>query len=121
MSPVDGERLSVSDNTIQGVARDNDGSVSRVDITVRDIYNGDIIVHQQSVSDFESNGAWSTTWDPTILQHDFEYEIDVQSYDGYDFSDMTTIKIIADNPSDAGNNQPIFDSEGLVTRNHSLL
>ena len=114
ISPVDGERLSVSDNTIQGVARDNDGSVSRVDITVRDIYNGDIIVHQQSVSDFEANGAWSTTWDPTILQHDFEYEIDVQSYDGYDFSDMTTIKIIADNPSDAGNNQPVFDSEGWL-------
>ena len=27
---------------------------------------------------------------------------------------MTTIKIIADNPSDAGNNQPIFDSEGWL-------
>jgi len=112
LSPQDGERLSVSDNTIEGVARDNDGSVSRVDITVRDIYNGDIVVHQQSVSDFEPNGAWSTTWDPTILQHDFEYEIDVQSYDGYDYSDMTTITIIADNPSDAGNNQPIFNSDG---------
>ena len=114
MAPQDGERLSVSDNTIEGVARDNDGSVSRVDITVRDIYNGDIIVHQQSVSDFETNGAWSTTWDPTILQHDFEYEIDVQSYDGYDYSDMTTISIIADNPSDAGNNQPVFNSENWL-------
>jgi len=114
LSPQDGERLSVSDNTIEGVARDNDGSVSRVDITVRDIYNGDIIVHQQSVSDFEPNGAWSTTWDPTILQHDFEYEIDVQSYDGYDYSDMTTITIIADNPSDAGNNQPVFNSDGWL-------
>ena len=114
LTPMDGERLSVSDNTIEGVARDNDGSVSRVDITVRDIFNGDIIVHQQSVSDFETNGAWSTTWDPTILQHDFEYEIDVQSYDGYDYSDMTTISIIADNPSDAGNNQPVFNSENWM-------
>ena len=114
MAPQDGERLSVSDNTIEGVARDNDGAVSRVDITVRDIYNGDIIVHQQSVSDFETNGAWSATWDPTILQHDFEYEIDVQSYDGYDYSDMTTISIIADNPSDAGNNQPVFNSENWL-------
>jgi hypothetical protein len=114
LTPLDGERLSVSDNTIEGVARDNDGSVSRVDITVRDIFNGDIIVHQQSVSDFETNGAWSTTWDPTILQHDFEYEIDVQSYDGYDYSDMTTISIIADNPSDAGNNQPVFNSENWM-------
>jgi hypothetical protein len=114
LTPMDGERLSVSDNTIEGVARDNDGSVSRVDITVRDIFNGDIIVHQQSVSDFETNGAWSTTWDPTILQHDFEYEIDVQSYDGYDYSDITTISIIADNPSDAGNNQPVFNSENWM-------
>ena len=114
LTPMDGERLSVSDNTIEGVARDNDGSVSRVDITVRDIFNGDIIVHQQSVSDFETNGAWSTTWDPTILQHDFEYEIDVRSYDGYDYSDMTTISIIADNPSDAGNNQPVFNSENWM-------
>ena len=91
---------------MRAYARDNDGSVSRVDITVRDIYNGGIVVHQQSVTDFEVNGAWSTEWDPTILQHDFEYAIDVRSYDGYDFSDMSTINIIADNPSDAGNNQP---------------
>ena len=114
ISPQDGERVSVSDTTIQGVARDNDGSVSRVDITVRDIYNGGIIVHQQSVTDFEVNGAWSTEWDPTILQHDFEYAIDIRSYDGYDFSDMSTINIIADNPSDAGNNQPSFDSDNWI-------
>jgi hypothetical protein len=112
LSPQDGERLSVSDTTINGVARDNDGSVSRVDITVRDIYNGGIIVHQQSVTDFEDNGAWSTDWDPTILQHDFEYAIDIMSYDGYDFSQMSTITITADNPSDAGNNQPSFNSDG---------
>ncbi|MDE0953209.1 MAG: Ig-like domain-containing protein, partial [Candidatus Poseidoniales archaeon] len=112
LSPQDGQRLSIADTTIEGVSRDNDGSVSRVDITVRDIYNGDIIVHQQSVTEFETNGAWSTTWDPTILQHDFEYAIDVRSYDGYDFSEMSTITIIADNPSDAGNNQPVFDSDG---------
>ena len=112
LSPQDGERLSVSDTTINGVARDNDGSVSRVDITVRDIYNGGIIVHQQSVTDFEDNGAWSTDWDPTILQHDFEYAIDIMSYDGYDFSEMSTITITADNPSDAGNNQPSFNSDG---------
>jgi hypothetical protein len=114
ISPQDGERVSVSDTTIQGVARDNDGSVSRVDITVRDIYNGGIIVHQQSVTDFEVNGAWSTEWDPTILQHDFEYAIDIRSYDGYDFSDMSSINIIADNPSDAGNNQPSFDSDNWI-------
>ena len=114
LSPQDGQRLSVTDNMIEGVSRDNDGSVSRVDITVRDIFNGDIIVHQQSVTEFEENGGWSTDWDPTILQHNFEYEIDVRSYDGYDYSDMTTISITADNPSDAGNNQPIFNSEGWL-------
>jgi hypothetical protein len=46
LSPQDGQRLSMADNMIEGVSRDNDGSVSRVDITVRDIYNGDIVVHQ---------------------------------------------------------------------------
>ena len=114
LTPQDGQRLSVTDTTIDGVARDNDGSVSRVDITVRDIYNGNIIVHQQSVSEFDASRAWSTQWDPTILQHDFEYAIDVMSYDGYDFSEMTTIMITADNPSDAGNNQPTFDSDGWL-------
>ena len=112
LSPQDGQRLSMADNMIEGVSRDNDGSVSRVDITVRDIYNGDIVVHQQSVTEFEANGGWSTDWDPTILQHDFEYEIDVRSYDGYDYSEMTTITVVADNPSDAGNNQPVFNSDG---------
>ena len=112
--PQEGQRLSVTDTTIDGVARDNDGSVSRVDITVRDIYNDGIIVHQQSVSEFDTNGAWSTEWDPTILQHDHEYAIDVRSYDGYDFSGMTTIVITADNPSDAGNNQPTFNSDGWL-------
>jgi hypothetical protein len=114
LTPQDGQRLSVTDTTIDGVARDNDGSVSRVDITVRDIYNGDIIVHQQSVSEIDASGAWSTQWDPTILQHDYEYAIDIRSYDGYDFSEMTTIIITADNPSDAGNNQPTFDSDGWL-------
>jgi len=114
LSPQEGQRLSVTDTTIDGVARDNDGSVSRVDITVRDIYNDGIIVHQQSVSEFDTNGAWSAEWDPTILQHDHEYAIDVRSYDGYDFSGMTTIVITADNPSDAGNNQPIFNSDGWL-------
>ena len=33
-----------------------------------------------------------------------------RSYDGYDYSDWTEVTIVADNPPDAGNSQPTFDS-----------
>ena len=115
ISPQDGDRMSVGVNSqIQGVARDNDGEVSRIDITVRDIFNGGTIVHEQSVTEILPNGGWVADWDSTHLIHDYQYSIEVTAYDGYDYSEMTTIAITADNPPDAGNNQPSFDSANWV-------
>ena len=111
ISPYDGQRLSVSSETVfEGVARDNDGSVSRVDFEIMDVANNFLLVISDSVSDFAPNGAWSIEWDSTVLMHDRQYLVRFRSYDGYDFSDWTEATIIADNPPDAGNNRPTFDS-----------
>ena len=42
--------------------------------------------------------------------HDMQYLVRFRSYDGYDYSDWEEMLIVADNPPDAGNNQPTFDS-----------
>ena len=113
ISPQDGQRLSVSEETVfEGVARDNDGSVSRVDIEVQDVVNNYLMVYSTSVTDFAPNGAWSLAWDSTQLMHDHQYLIRFRSYDGYDYSDWTEMFIVADNPPDADNNPPTFDPSG---------
>ena len=38
----------------------------------------------------------------------------MRSYDGFDYSDWVELQITADNPPDAGNNQPVFDSSGWL-------
>ncbi len=111
ITPYDGQRLSVSTETIfEGVARDNDGSVSRVDFEIQDVANNFLVVISDSVSDFAPNGAWSLEWDSTVLMHDRQYLVRFRSYDGYDYSDWAEATIIADNPPDAGNSQPTFDA-----------
>ena len=113
ITPQDGQRLSVSEGTVfEGVARDNDGDVSRVDIEVQDVANGYLLVYSNSVSDFTANGAWSLEWDSTHLMHDQQYLMRFRSYDGYDYSDWSELFIVADNPPDAGNSQPTFDQTG---------
>jgi len=111
ITPYDAQRLSVSEETIfEGVARDNDGTVSRVDLEIKDVANNYLLVHTDSITDFAPNGAWSLEWDSTNLMHDMQYLIRFRSYDGYDYSDWVEILIVADNPPDADNNQPTFDS-----------
>ena len=97
------------ESTFSGVARDNDNDVTRVDIEVLDTANGMIQVHTESVTEFDSNGEFISTWDSRALRHNSEYQIRMRSYDGFDYSEWKTVNIIADNPPDAGNNQPIFD------------
>ena len=97
------------ESTFSGVARDNDNDVTRVDIEVLDTANGMIQVHSESVTEFDSNGEFISTWDSRALRHNSEYQIRMRSYDGFDYSEWKTVNIIADNPPDAGNNQPIFD------------
>ncbi|MGY8715423.1 MAG: hypothetical protein ACKVI6_03185 [Candidatus Poseidoniales archaeon] len=116
--PTDGLRLSVSQNTqVSGVVRDFDGSVSRVDIEIKDVQNEYIIIHSLSISEFSDNGEWNYSWDSRQLKHDSTYLLRFRSYDGYDFSSWTELEIIADNPLDADNNQPTFTSEGWVENN----
>ena len=109
-SPKESDRMPVSEeSTFSGVARDNDNDVTRVDIEVLDTANGMIQVHTESVTEFDSNGEFISTWDSRALRHNSEYQIRMRSYDGFDYSEWKTVNIIADNPPDAGNNQPIFD------------
>ena len=111
ITPYDGQRLSVSTETVfEGVARDNDGSVSRVDFEIKDVTNNYLLVLSDSITDFAPNGAWSLEWDSTNLAHDMQYLVRFRSYDGFDYSDWAEMLIVADNPPDAGNNQPTFDS-----------
>jgi len=108
--PKESDRMPVSEeSTFSGVARDNDNDVTRVDIEVLDTANGMIQVHSESVTEFDSNGEFISTWDSRALRHNSEYQIRMRSYDGFDYSEWKTVNIIADNPPDAGNNQPIFD------------
>jgi len=111
ITPYDGQRLSVSTETVfEGVARDNDGVVSRVDFEIMDVANNYLLVLTDSITDFAPSGAWSLEWDSTNLMHDMQYLVRFRSYDGYDYSDWVEMLIVADNPPDAGNNQPTFDS-----------
>ena len=83
--------------------------MTRVDIEVLDTANGMIEVHSESVTEFDSNGEFTSIWDSRALRHNSEYQIRMRSYDGFDYSEWKNVNIIADNPPDAGNNQPVFD------------
>ena len=114
-TPKESDRMPVSESSIfGGVARDNDNDVTRVDIEVLDTANGMIEVHSESVIEFDSNGEFSSIWDSRSLRHNSEYQIRMRSYDGFDYSDWKSVNIIADNPPDAGNNQPVFDQSEWV-------
>ena len=98
ISPYEGERVSVSTETVfEGVARNNDGTVSRVDFEIKDVLNNYLLVSSGSISDIEQNGAWSLVWDSTVLIHDRQYLVRFRSYDGYDYSDWAEVTIVADN------------------------
>lgn len=113
--PKESDRMPVSEVSVfEGVARDNDNQVTRVDIEVLDTANGMIEVHSESVIEFDSNGVFSSIWDSRSLRHNSEYQIRMRSYDGFDYSEWKSVNIIADNPPDAGNRQPVFDSTGWV-------
>ena len=90
-SPKESDRMPVSEeSTFSGVARDNDNDVTRVDIEVLDTANGMIQVHSESVTEFNLNGEFISTWDSRALRHNSEYQIRMRSYDGFDYSDWKT-------------------------------
>ena len=117
--PIAGTRISSSSEAIlQGVARDFDGQITRVDIEIQDISNDFVMVLDTSVTDFSQEGEWELKLDTGFLgqlQHDGEYLLRFRSYDGTDYSGWSEVTIIIDNPKNAGNNQPTFESSGWAT------
>jgi hypothetical protein len=111
--PFSGTRISSAlDTSLKGVARDFDGGVTRVDLEVKDVSNDYVSVFETSTSEFSEDGEWEIEWDTTQLRHDAEYLLRFRSYDGIDYSSWVEVTIVADNPPNAGNNQPEFDSSG---------
>ncbi len=114
--PLPNDILRASESQlIQGVALDNDGLVTRVEISIFDtvsyveINNG-----PDPVTNFAQNGAWSTTWDTSDLIHDQQYVVVVKAWDGNSYSIEERVQIRIDNPSDADNIVPEFNSTGWV-------
>ncbi|MFL2968597.1 MAG: right-handed parallel beta-helix repeat-containing protein [Candidatus Poseidoniaceae archaeon] len=100
---------------ISGVARDNDGQVTRVEITVIDLASGiELNSGPDPITSFQPNGAWMTYWDTSNLIHDQQYEVQVKAYDGVDYSLIQTVRIVIDNPTDADNIAPTFNKDGWV-------
>ena len=115
-SPQSGQIYAVDEKSIiSGVARDNDGDITRVDVEVFDVSNGFINVFTGAVTEIESNGYWEMEWDSRILTHNMQYLIKARSYDGYEYSDWMEVQVVADNPPDADNNRPTFDSTNWQT------
>ena len=108
------------ESTFSGVARDNDNDVTRVDIEVLDTANGMIQVHSESVTEFDSNGEFISTWDSRALRHNSEYQIRMRSYDGFDYSEWKTVNIIADNPPDR-KQSAYFRSNRMARRSSPIL
>ena len=94
---------------------DNDGLVTRVEISIVDLTSGvEINNGPDPVTNFAQNGAWYTTWDTSDLIHDQQYELVIKAWDGKNYSLEERIRITIDNPSDADNLIPEFNSTGWV-------
>ena len=114
--PLPMESVRASEETIiSGVARDNDGQVTRVEISVIDLASGiELNSGPDPITTFQPNGAWMTYWDTSDLIHDQQYEVQVKAYDGVDYSMIETVRIIIDNPADADNIAPTFNPDGWI-------
>ena len=115
--PLNMDSIRASEDTlIQGVARDNDGQVTRVEISIFDLASGfELNNGPNPVTSFAPNGAWSTTWDTSDLIHDQQYEVAVRAYDGEDYSQEVRNRIIIDNPTDLNNIAPKFNDTGWAS------
>ena len=112
--PLNSDTLRATEaQLIQGVALDNDGLVTRVEISIYDLASGISLNNGPiPVTNFAANGAWYTTWDTSKLIHDQQYELVIKAWDGTDFSNEERIRITIDNPTDADNIVPVFNSTG---------
>jgi len=111
LSPVRAEKETI----ISGVARDNDGQVTRVEFTIIDLASGiELNNGPDPVTTLQPNGAWMVYWDTSDLIHDQQYEIRVKSYDGVNYSTTEWVRIVIDNPTDADNIAPTFNNTGWI-------
>lgn len=98
---------------ISGVARDNDGQVTRVEVSIFDLASGiELNSGPDPITSFQPNGAWMVYWDTSDLIHDQQYEVHVKAYDGVDYSLVQVVRVVIDNPTDADNIAPTFDPTG---------
>ncbi len=129
LSPYEGQVLQVSDNTIiSGVARDTDGEVSYVEITILDMQSQLAGGGYQPLSEGphslvqnidSTTGAWSIEWDTNYyasneeLVHNYHYLVQARAFDGNvdGWSEIAEVEIIIDNPPNQNNQRPVFDSQ----------
>ncbi|MBT6645791.1 MAG: hypothetical protein HOB52_08295 [Euryarchaeota archaeon] len=117
--PDAGGRISSSEATlIAGVSKDADGQVTKVLIEITDLQTGLLLQNTPApITNFEAVGvwqSWSVTWDTRMLTHDFQYKLTAKAYDGYDWSYESEVIFTIDNPPDANNLRPVFNTTGWV-------
>ena len=114
LTPYDLQTITASEETLlSGVARDTDGTVTKVEIVIKDPQAGFLEMPEgphSLVTDIMPNGGWATTWDTTNLVHNYHYIIEVRSFDGFQYSEAASIEVIIDNPPNQDNNRPVFNS-----------
>lgn len=102
--------------SISGVARDNDGTVSRVEFEMTDITTGLAINNgPDPVTSFLPNGYWETSWNTSQsseLTHNQYYDLKVKSYDTIDYSVTETVRLHYIRVGNTANLDPLFNSEG---------
>ncbi|MDP6899241.1 MAG: Ig-like domain-containing protein [Candidatus Thalassarchaeaceae archaeon] len=115
ITPFDGQTIEAAEDTlIQGVARDTDGTVTKVEITILDPQAGFLELPSGShsiVTDIQANGAWQVEWDTQFLVHNYHYIVQARSFDGFQYSEAAEAEIIIDNPPNQDNNIPTFESD----------
>ncbi|MDP7328211.1 MAG: Ig-like domain-containing protein [Candidatus Thalassarchaeaceae archaeon] len=114
LTPFDLQTITASEDTLlSGVARDTDGTVTKVEIVIKDPQAGFLEMPEgphSLVQNIAANGGWATSWDTTNLVHNYHYIIEVRSFDGFQYSEAASIEIIIDNPPNQDNTRPAFNS-----------
>lgn len=115
LEPDGTETVRASENTtLIGFASDGaDGTITRVEIVITDLASGLILNNGPApVTDFTKTGpgySWTALWDTSKLDHQGQYEISVQAYDGEDYSVADVVRITIDKPTDVNNIPPQFN------------
>ncbi len=108
---------------LEGVARDNDGSVSRVEFRLFDAATGGEMMNGPSdVTTFSASGVWTQTWDPSRanLANGQFYDIEVRSYDTVDFSEPVMRRIQYIDLGDTDNVPPEFSNPTLWPQTYTI-